>query len=690
MKFSSTTTSSSLAFVLIGTTAFLSSTTDGMVASPKHFNEIQPDGQVVTLKINGNSHDAWMSDLDGYTVLRDPTTKRFVYAEPDGNGGLRASDEEVVNKNVHQIPDPVSNTASSVAAAASAGIYAMMSVNNPGKKSNKQKGLRPIHRDCYGKICGVDDSDDDSSESRRRLQQQRVRGALRYNLDTAKHGPHPRNLPSHTTSRNLWATTGTLRNLVVLLRWSDHENRSLPTQSDIDILMNHNGIHTRCPTGSVRDVFLENSYGKLLLESTVMDWIPMDNTEQYYSNGNRGVTTVIRDAVRYALQYLDDNGLVDYSYFDADGDGMIDSITFLHSGYGAEWGGSDSDGRFFEDRIWSHKWRLPNGFVSKDGVMVQDYHISPALWGTQGSAMGRIGVIAHETGHFLGMPDLYDTDGGGTGIGMYCLMANSWGYDGSQYYPPHMNALAKIALGWIDPVEPIIGTNLIEATQVEGPSAPQVYIVREGFPDGEFLLIENRQRIGLDSKIPQGGIVIWHIDYTTDPSSRFIDSLSNEGHPWQEGWPHNGNHYGIAILQADGLYELEQGLNDGEGDDVYHSAGIDELIPCIIPGKCQYPNTDSYQSGIVNRTNVYITNISRSQRIMSFTYSVREADPIPTNSSGSTPSEDETPATSLEPGNDQVPPPRSSEPSDSMISVGKSTIMVLATILAGASIGMFL
>ena len=88
--------------------------------------------------------------------------------------------------------------------------------------------------------------------------------------------------------------------------------------------------------------------------------------------------------------------------------------------------GLTRSGADYTDRIWSHRWSIPT-WTSAEGVRVSDYHISPSLWDTSGTAPGRIGVICHETGHFFGLPDLYDTNGGGEGIGSYCLMANSVG-----------------------------------------------------------------------------------------------------------------------------------------------------------------------------------------------------------------------------------------------------------------------
>ena len=234
--------------------------------------------------------------------------------------------------------------------------------------------------------------------------------------------------------------SGTVKNLVVLCMFSDHtpgvHGRN---QADYDVLFNAvGGDPTLAPTGSVKDVFTENSYGTMTLASTVVAWVTLPQNEAYYGNGQNGIGLTYpnnaQGMVRDALDLVD--SLVDFGQFDQDNDGYIDAISFVHSGYGAETGGGGGNW------IWSHKWSLwalPGGnWTSSDpngvavNVKVYDYHTEPALWGTSGTLISRIGVAAHETGHFFGLPDLYDTNGGSRGIGSWGMMANSWGFNGTQ------------------------------------------------------------------------------------------------------------------------------------------------------------------------------------------------------------------------------------------------------------------
>ncbi|MEX0324511.1 MAG: M6 family metalloprotease domain-containing protein [Puniceicoccaceae bacterium] len=412
------------------------------------------------------------------------------------------------------------------------------------------------------------------------------------------------------------ATSGVLKNLVVLIRWLDHAGRTLPSTSDVDILMNApGGDPVLAPTGSVRDVYLENSYGMLSLESTVAVWVTSDNTETYYANGNSGLTSLIHAALRDALTKVD--AFIDFSEFDQDGNGLIDSITFLHSGYGAEWGGSDAYGTPNADRIWSHKWTISGGWTSQEGVAVSNYHISPAVWGTSGSAIGRIGVIAHETGHFLGLPDLYDTDSGaGEGIGSFGLMANSWGFDGSQKSPPHMCPWSKVRMGWLSPtVIDAAGTYTLNEAEFNA----QAYRIDLGYPSGEYLLLENRQPTGFDWSMPQGGLVIWHIDESA--------GYNTQGYPSGGSW--TGSHYRVAVLQADGAYDLEQGRDRGDRYDPWHAGGNSELTVSVDPNTGPWPNTDAYQGNVFVQTNNRIYNISPSGPSMTFSFEVIGTPDVP-------------------------------------------------------------
>lgn len=497
-------------------------------ASPHPYQQTQPDGTVISLRVRGDEHFNWSEDLDGYTVVHNKGW--FEYARLNKNGRLVPSGLKVGLDNPH------------------AGGLSRGQLPSSAQRASSAKGSA---------------------------------GGSKASLQSA-------------------AAAGAIKNLVILIQFSNHAGRPLPSTSDIDVLMNApGGDPVLAPTGSMRDFYLQNSYGQLELNSDVSSWITVSGTEQYYANGASGDSTVW-EALREALDTLDSS--VDLRQYDVNGDGYVDAITFLHSGFGAEWGAADEDGTLSTDRIWSHKWVINPAWVSNEGVQVANYHISPALWGTSGSQIGRIGVIAHETGHFLGLPDLYDTDGGGAGIGSFGLMGNSWGFDGSQRCPPQLSPWSKMQLGWINPV------HIDQSGQYsigQAASNDEYYVITAGFPTNEYLMIENRQRADLDCSLPQGGLAIWHIDDEA--------GFDTEGYPGGR-WPKDGKHYRVALAQADGNFQLEKGMNRGDAGDVHHGAGVD----AIAPGPDGHPNTDAYQRGRIVVTGHTISNISASGPVMTF------------------------------------------------------------------------
>lgn len=529
--------------LVLGFLGFVSTPVGAMSAAPYAFTETQPDGSEIHLHIDGDEYFHRLHDTHGYTVLQD--RKWFVYARRGDKGHLVPTGLRVGKSNP-----------------ASAGLSKNILPDAAIRNARRKTMSHPL------KAAGAD-------------------GAAGEAAGVAA------------------AVPASMKNLVVLLRFSDHASRAVPPTADIEVLMNAvGGDPSLAPTGSVRDCFLENSYGQFTLDSTVAYWITLPNTEAYYANGDSGLTTRTHEALRYALDTLDADPNFQFADFDQDSDGRIDAITFLHSGYAAEFGGTSGDGASYLNRMWSHKWAISGAWFSGDGVRVYEYHISPAVWGTSGSDIGRIGVICHETGHFLGLPDLYDGSGG-SGIGSWGLMANSWGFDNSQYYPPHFSAWSKINLGWVTPTV-ISGGGSYSISQAE--SSATAYRIDLGYASGEYLLIENRQPVGFDSAMPQGGLCIFHIDEQA--------SYTTEGYPGQTGWPSNGNHYRVALLQADGVYDLERDANRGDADDPYRAGGVSEISPSSTP------NTDGYQGGNIVVTNNRIYNISVSGSTMSFDFEV--------------------------------------------------------------------
>jgi len=384
---------------------------------------------------------------------------------------------------------------------------------------------------------------------------------------------------------------GTMKNLVILARFSDLAPTHTP--AEFSDLFNKDGYNTDGAAGSVRDYYREVSYGKLTVQSTVTVWVTLPNTFDYYgTNGADGLDGRPQEMARDAIGALAAAGF-DFSVADGNGDGEVDGLDIIHSGPGEEYFGNDS--RY----IWSHKWELAAP-ITKNGVTMSMYHTEPELRGA-GPDITRIGVICHETGHFLGLPDLYDTTGASAGAGSFCLMATgSWnGVSSDGRSPAHPSAWCKKTLGWAAAAQPLT-SGAYSLPRIEDNSAALYLLRSPAFPSTEYFLAENRQNFGFDSGLPgpDMGMLIWHVD----------ESVANNDNP---------AHYLVDLEEADGVQHLELSYSAlGTDVDYFRLDNKSTFGDATVPGSKSY-----YGSGL----GILMSGISASADPMTFNLAGVEA-----------------------------------------------------------------
>jgi hypothetical protein len=137
----------------------------------------------------------------------------------------------------------------------------------------------------------------------------------------------------------------TLRTLVILVAWKDQtDRREWMTRDQIDHLWNGLGANNAIPTGSIKNYTERQAYGTVNFVADVLDWQITDNTEAYYADGRSAMPVNgdrephLRTAFHYILDQMDEQNFP-WEDYDSDNDGIVDSVQFLHSGFGAEMGG---------------------------------------------------------------------------------------------------------------------------------------------------------------------------------------------------------------------------------------------------------------------------------------------------------------------------------------------------------------
>jgi M6 family metalloprotease-like protein len=335
----------------------------------------------------------------------------------------------------------------------------------------------------------------------------------------------------------------TVHVIVILVDFTDNpftggSVAATPTQFDSVLFTDRTVDSIYNPSGSMTDYYKEISYGQFYIKGDIYGWYRMPQNYSYYVGSDMGLTNgqlLANDAVNAA--HADPS--VDFSKYDHDGDGNCDGVIVIHAGPGAEEVGTG---------IWSHKYHLPSA-AHYDGVTIYNYTLNPEEFQ---SNICPIGVFCHEYGHFIGLPDLYDTEnltGLSEGLGSWSLMA-SGNYNSGSKKPAHMDAWCKAQVGFLSFTD--LDTNLYNQAIPQVETNPVVYRLSDAISTSahEYWLVENRELTGFDVGLKAPGLLIYHVDNDAPDNTNPFD-------------------YHVALEQADGQDQLALAGSRGDAGDPF-------------------------------------------------------------------------------------------------------------------------
>jgi M6 family metalloprotease-like protein/uncharacterized repeat protein (TIGR01451 family) len=359
-------------------------------------------------------------------------------------------------------------------------------------------------------------------------------------------------------------------------------------------------------TSSVTDYYREVSYNHFTLtpalescgmasDDGVTGWVTLGTTHP--QSGGPSIA-------RAALSAVD--GCVNYAVFDRNLDKHITADELLPviivAGYETSYGGTLA----LTPNVWGHQASV-NYKSLADEVTVVPYAQFGEWHAAQWDYIGHqatIGLIAHEIGHLLGWPDLYDTSPPGNpdseGVGEWSVMGSGL-WLGTTYLgdtPAHPSAWEKWYQNWLTPRQVYETGYSLSIPRVEDHQYDSVlqlldnpYSVDWSFDEtsgiGEYFLVENRQKTGYDARLPGCGLLIWHIDESVTDSN------------WANS---DENHKLVDLEEADGFSHLDNMVNRGDPGDPYPGAGHVTAFTDLT-----YPDSKLYNG---SSSGVFVTDVS--------------------------------------------------------------------------------
>ncbi len=371
--------------------------------------------------------------------------------------------------------------------------------------------------------------------------------------------------------------------------------------------------------------------------------MPAESWDEYYYRRTRALIEFIRDAV-YAA---DTTGGIESPFAGLRDSGgvLIDSlgrrtgILIVHAGasyltdggkdgaYGMDTP-SDMIDAFISTDIFAH-FADSLGFThdsldskragirpsSNKDILIDELMMVSETSNQDGLNWGIHGILVNQVARQIGIPDLFSTMSGISGVGAFCMMDFAGYSTGNGFIPPWPSAWVRAFMGWDTPVVVDVdsATNIsLRAVSASGEGDTSLVLVP--INDHEYYLLENRQRnltdddlfvydttvdadgrhpidpynhvdidknviaggasnivdsaLNYDIGIPASGVLVWHIDENI-VRDRFEHNLINADSLYRA----------VSLVEADGVTDLGVEVTDMFYQAAYDYGGAQDVFP---------------------------------------------------------------------------------------------------------------
>ena len=307
---------------------------------------------------------------------------------------------------------------------------------------------------------------------------------------------------------------GNVSGLTILIQFPDEP--STLTRTQVENFLNSANYTEFGNRSSVNDYFHESSNGNLNYTNTVTRIYTAQNNKSYYTDGDNSSTVRSRELITEALEWLENTENFDFSTISTDANNKIMGLNVLYAG---ETDSSWSRG------LWPHMGKLVPGFCA-DGVCTDRYQILnmgnklelgpfvhetahllfrwPDLFDYDGSSFGSVadfGLMA------LGAAKA-DTKHNPVSPNGYFRYLAGW-VDATELNPD---------------LNPEAASGQFSHTS----SGSDIYRWSNPNRPGEAFYIENIHQSGLNEFQPDSGLAVWHVDPDGDNNNEALPFVQME------------------------------------------------------------------------------------------------------------------------------------------------------------------